>query len=170
MSWLKGRNSQPWAAVSRRNKAAPPLCPLTVRTKIIMHLRTSIAVTFCLIASAAHAFDLPAKAEVVKAEIACRGGKSIHFTVAPLDRNHSLKLLSFLETVNNHWSPWGFITTPAGDIQIKFLLLNERSVVVQTQSNLGKIWTDGGFRNLSQQEREVFQMLIPNCRPHKALQ
>lgn len=64
--------------------------------------------------------------------------------------------------VNDHWKLWGFITTPAGDIQINFLLSNKRSVLIQTSFDLERIWTDAGYRVLSNNERKHFQKLLPS--------
>lgn len=125
------------------------------------------ALILIFIASTAMAGRFPSKTEVVKAEISCRTQKYPNSplrmdTVTTLDHKSSLELLSFLETINDHWKLWGFFTTPAGDIQINFLLSNKSSVLIQTSFDLERIWTDAGYRVLSNNERKYFQKLLPS--------
>ncbi len=82
-------------------------------------------------------------------------------TVTTLDLESSLELLSFLESINNHWSSWGFNTPPGGDIEIAFWLSDKRSVLIWTWFGLEKVGTGAGYRNLALQERQAFQMLLP---------
>jgi hypothetical protein len=126
-------------------------------------LITLIVLALILVASSVMAFQFPSPTEVVNAEITCRAEKSIYPTTMTLDHNSSLKLLSFLESINDHWNWWGFITPPAGDIQITFWLSNKHSVLVQTWLGFEKIGTDEGFRKLSRQERNALQKLLPAC-------
>ena len=121
-----------------------------------------------LCSTTATALQFPSGSEVVKAVVSCRALDASNKTmgmqkVTTLDHESSIELLSFLQSIDDHWISWGFNTSPAGDIGITFWLSKNQSFLVQTWYGLEKIGTDAGHRDLSQQERNDFQLRLPSC-------
>src|SRR5690349_5137413 len=96
----------------------------------------AVAISISAQAIFASAIQLPSEASVVNAEVICKvprtPDRKTTTELVKLDRSSALQLLSFVQSINNQWIPWGFNTPPAGDIQVTFWLHNERTFLVQT--------------------------------------
>jgi hypothetical protein len=108
------------------------------------------------------AIEPPAASSVLNTTVSCYGERIEISSTATSD------LLSFLIKVKDGWSSWGFITHPAGDIEILLSLKESQEYTLFTWSNLHLVGTYGEKRRLSQAEAKQLSQLLPSkCfRPH----
>jgi hypothetical protein len=108
------------------------------------------------------AIEPPPPSSVLSATVSCYGERIVISSATTSD------LLSFLDSVKDGWSSWGFITHPAGDIEILLRLKNSQEFGFFTWSNLRLVGTYGEKRRLSQAEaKQLSQLLPPKClKPH----
>jgi hypothetical protein len=133
-------------------------------------MNQKIILCMFLLASSAHAaINPPTSSSVSDAIVSCYGER------IELDATKSSDLVSFLSNVKDGWVSWGFITHPAGDIDITLSLKDKNEFWFFTWRDLRLMGTYGEKRSLSVIEsQQLKQLLPPKCfepqSPNTALQ
>lgn len=108
--------------------------------------------------------DPPQLSFVRTAAVSCYGKR------IALESSKISDLVSFLNSVKGGWVSWGFITHPAGDIDIILSLKNNEEFWFYTWTDLRLMGTYGEKRPLSEVEAQQLKQLLPaKCFEPRAL-